>query len=355
MSKQRPLSHRKLAVASNVACACCLAVTACNDDPKSKALPPKYFRLDMDLKINNRDYPISYNWHCEQVVWRGESQFLLPIAANPKSAMWAWSSSAVSTFNERLDAETFFSVLLPDIQWCNQNYRGDKSYDHPSVVVVKTVPSAIGSESFDKEHEHGPDYNVNIGSAVVHRLEEKARDTEFSNEERNLRQVVTSLGLAYQIVDAVVIPSNEVSWPKTSIEDYFRGAHGLVVAAIPTHTANKSNGWEDRRFFEVDQSVPDPSAWFEFKLRHRQAMTRQGDVWRFPAPMDSHLAFAHYTIPSSPGIAGAIASSCPEVRIEYEGTPIPVMEVQQIYDAEKLLLITFTNHCSVPSFGSIAK
>jgi len=122
------------------------------------------------------------------------------------------------------------------------------------------------------------------------------------------------------------------------------------VAPIPTHSPNKSYGWKDRRFFEVNQGVTDPKAAFELELRHRVAMIKQGDVWRFTTPPDTHLAFVYFSIPYSPGIAGGNASSCPQVDVEYEGTLIPVKQLQQIYDSDHHLLIDFTNNCSVSAF-----
>jgi hypothetical protein len=320
MSNLANPSLRKICI--SLAAACWLAAAGCSPEPKSEALPSRYFQLDMDLKINNKNFPISYNWHYEQVVWGGESQFLLPLAANPNSAVWAWSSSAAKAFDKRLDAETFFSVYLPDIRWCDQDYRGAKPYDDPMVIIVRTVPNLVGIEAFDAQHDHSADYTVNVGSAVIRGLDGKMPDTLLPIEEKNLRHVANSLNLAYQIANAVVIPSAEVSWRKTSIKDYFRDARGIIVAPIPIHVLNKSNGWEDRRFFEVDQSVPDRNAWFELTRRHRVAMTKHGDVWLFPVPMDTHLAFVHFTIPYSLGIEGSNASSRPEANVEYEGTSI---------------------------------
>jgi hypothetical protein len=321
---------------------------------KSAPHSARYFLLDVHLVVDQKPVSLAYHWSCHQELQgEGEDLFLIPLPASGKFVR-VWTSPDSQLLRAKLDANTYVVLQSPGEEWCDQDFTGQRPLKDPRVEVVSTSPLArIGWEDFDADHDHTEDHKVTIESAVVTRLKRSAADSPSQGE--GFVQAVNGLPIAYQSVTGSIYPSSVVTWWSPMIVQYFQNTKGITLATPTTHKERQSRGWEDRRFFDVDQSGGSQVI-LARDGRYQLSLTKsaQDGMWHLPPePVDHHAGTQHFIMPyrfdAVTKQMGVMMYECPPVTVDYHGTPLEVRVVQQLFDADRQLLVTFVNHCdSIP-------
>jgi hypothetical protein len=264
---------------------CTFVPCACSGPPT----PPMYFRLDMQVQVNQETLAISFNWHCKQQLQGGEG-------LDFKARGWGWALDGDRELfiKKKLDDKTLLLIRAPDVASCNPNFVEARPYENYRIEIVKTVPATIGWEVFDSEHDQSPDYIVQMRSAVIHRLMDAAHDTRYSDVEHQQMKSIMTLPLIYQ----------------------------SVIEEMPSTMT---------------------------KLQNPIPLIRQGEVWKLtPDGRNGHQATLHFTIPHK--LAGMVKepglpNACPPVTVEFQRTLFSFKSSQQLYDEESKLPVSLVTRC----------
>ncbi|MDR6495191.1 hypothetical protein J2797_005107 [Paraburkholderia terricola] len=295
----------------------------------------RQFELNVVLLINREPHEISYNWRCTRIRDTANANQNSPWTIFPRPG----------PVLKMLGAEAAVLVTAPNYCATGAQEAPENDpipYSSP-VMIVDSVTDPFTIQVFTENYYRGMGYEVLIKSESMRRIDSATKDYEFSKEELSFRETVSKGNIYFQSVQARMEPKSMWGNSEAAMQ-FFSDKKGIVVADTPARIETSVAGRDGaHNFFPFDRAGIKTGRNLD---RFSVPLRKVGDVWLLQPTDDTTSATTYVRVADDSeqlAIRRYGISRPPPVTVRYEGVAVPVIGSQEVYDADRELLIQFIN------------